>query len=147
MAQKRSNVPRNGIRWSLYQASKEFRIDQTALTKKVAEAGIDPGADGFYSTYDISTAIAGDIHAEKLRECRERADHLELRNQKLRGELLPAADVYQALAQAYLDIKGEILGYSSLTDDQKDSLLTRLSEVEISGKSASEVAEEACSKQ
>jgi hypothetical protein len=145
MAKSQSNISRDPLRWSIFKACKEFRCDKSTLAGKLTASGIKAGEDGFYSTHEIYSALSGnsssDIKAERLRECRERADNMELRNMKLRGELLPTAEVHQALAQAYLDIKSEILGYSDLSDEQKDSLLGRLSELEISGKTAKKLAE------
>lgn len=128
----KTNIPPKKLKWTLKRAGVEFGFDPATIKRRLVASGAAPDADGCYGTLEIFNALAGgNIHAERLRECRERADNLELKNQQLRKELLPAGEVHQTLSQCFIDIKGEILGNGDLSLDQKESLLMRLARVKI----------------
>jgi hypothetical protein len=132
----RTNIGQDPLKWSVLAGEREFQIDRKTIIKRLASAEMAPGeGDNLYSTKQIADAIyGGDLHSERLREIKERADGLALNNRQKRGELLPAKEVYSALAQVLHDLRGEILGNGRLTPDEKDSLLGRLSQIQITGK-------------
>jgi hypothetical protein len=135
MIKRRSNVPRAPLRWSILVAAREFCLDRQTLTRRLAEGGFDTGPDGMWSTAQVARAVAGgDIHHERLRETRARAQHVELKNLRMQNELLPAAEVFEALEKLFVVLRQEVLGRSDLSEDAKRSLLSHLAEFKQPGK-------------
>ena len=134
-----SNLPRESLRWSIYKGAIEFGCDKSTLANKLTAAGINPGEDGCYTTCDLHSALSGgsvgDLRSERKRESKARADYLELKNAKLRGELLPAVQVKEALEDLFRHLRAEIMGASGHTNDEKRSLLNQLAGFKIPGKS------------
>jgi len=113
------------IRWSAESASREFGINRGTLSKRIASAGVLPGADGKYSTVDICSAVFGDIEGEKLRLIREQADTQAIKNATARRELLPKDDVTAHLSAVLVAIRSAILA-SGQTKEEKADLINNL---------------------
>jgi hypothetical protein len=95
----------------------------------LSQENIEAGPDGLWSTKQIfNSLIGGDINAERLREVRARSKNLELKNQEMQNELIPAGEVYSGLEQLFSVLKGEILSNGDLSTDAKNSLLSHLAE-------------------
>jgi hypothetical protein len=78
-----------------------------------------------FSTKQLLVAIYGDISAERLREVRERADNLSLKNRALRGELLERTELEHAGAQFMIAVKARI-ETSSMPKTERQALLSDL---------------------
>jgi phage terminase Nu1 subunit (DNA packaging protein) len=85
------------------------------IVKRLRAAGLEPVArDGRTTRYDAQRAlpilfVAGDPTAERARFDRVRADAQELRNQQLRGELVPAAGLDRTLIGFATRVTGRLL--------------------------------------
>ena len=66
------------------------------------------------------------ISTERLREIKERADYLALKNAALRGELLERDAILRA-GEAFVVSIRSLIETSSMTKDEKNSLLETLS--------------------
>lgn len=84
-----------------------------------------PGEDGKWSTAQICSAIFGDLRGEQTRLAKENADARALENEKSRGRLLEAEDVYRHYEGVFVTLRQKTLA-SSMTDEEKDELLNDL---------------------
>jgi hypothetical protein len=122
-----SNLPEEEFRWSLEAASREFAITANTLRKRMVAVSESPDRkDNCYSTEQIVTAIFGSIQGERLREVREKADNLALRNASLRGELLDRAELAKALEPIFLAVRQIISSDSSISKEVRDDLLNTI---------------------
>jgi phage terminase Nu1 subunit (DNA packaging protein) len=126
-----SNVPTEELRWSLEAASREFAVTTGTLRKRMVAVGESADRkDHCYSTEQITTAIYGSIAGERLRETKERADNLALKNAFLRGDLLDKAELTKRLEPAFLAIR-QIITASPLPKEQRDDLLSSIATIPI----------------
>ena len=125
MAREKTTGP---IRWTLHKACAEFVINRKTLERRIAEASIIAGEDGCYSTQQIMEAITGDIHGERLLKTRAERESVELKNARIRRELVSAAEVSRCMAGTIILIRQEILG-SVLPEDTKHSVLRHLADI------------------
>jgi hypothetical protein len=116
-------APVKPIRWNVEQAAGEFGRDRKTVAKLIRTAGIEPGEDGRYSTRDIVAALFGDLRSETTREKKARANLLELEEEKQRGRLLDAEQVYRAYESVFIVLRQKILASTSLLDDEKDEFI------------------------
>ena len=124
-----TNIGKTLLRWSTLAAEREFQVDRKTIAKRLSDAEISAGEDGLFKTTDIAGAIyGGDLHAERLRECRERADNLSLKNKELRGDVVDGQELRRSLENLFTFLRQEILGNQDLTDQAKKSLLSHLEE-------------------
>jgi hypothetical protein len=96
------------------------------LARKLNQSGQVPGADKRYSTQQLIASIFGDIASARLKETLERGDHWRLKNEILRGELLPKSLLTPALEQIFL-LVSQLIQSSSMTTSEKKDLLTTIS--------------------
>lgn len=120
------------IRWSFEMAGAEFGMDRRVVATRAKTAGIEPGKDGKYSTFDIARAIFGDIQGEQLRKTREEADKIALANAKDRNKLVETERVIKFCNGIGVVLRQKLLA-SSLTDDEKDELLAEIKKLFDSG--------------
>jgi hypothetical protein len=114
------------VRWSTDAACREFNTTAQTLRKGLNAADESPGLDRCYSTSQITAAVYGDIHGERLRETKARANHWELKNGILRGDLLDRAALTRGLEHIVLACAA-IIQASTLTKTEKRDFLTNLS--------------------
>jgi hypothetical protein len=88
-------------RWDVVSAAREFGMMKETLARKLNQSGQVPGADKRYSTQQLIASIFGDIASARLKETLERGDHWRLKNEILRGELLPKSLLTPALEQVF----------------------------------------------
>jgi hypothetical protein len=101
-------APRKVIRWTAYEAACEFDIHRDTLSRRLKQAGIEPGEDGKWSTKQIAAAVFGDIDSEKLRVERHRANLLELEENERRRMLIPAHSVSETWGAMHVAIRTAI---------------------------------------
>ena len=123
------------IRWTLRQASTEFRADSKTISAKLKAQSAEPGKDGKYSTAQIAGAIYGDINYERQRKIKEDADARALQNQARRGELVEAVMATKLWQQIILTARQRILGMGAKLESQyfkgmEQSELRHLIEIE-----------------
>jgi hypothetical protein len=117
-----SNIPQDPLRWSVLRAAEEFDIDQVTLRKRLVKADEQPGEDACYSTQQIIGSIFDSSKALRDREVKAKAEHWEIRNSVLKGELLDRQDTTRSLEQSYAVIK-QIVNASSLPKKDKKDIL------------------------
>src|SRR5438876_3203883 len=108
------NLPATEFRWTIEAASREFGITSSILRKRLT--AIHERADRedkCYSTEQLVKAIFGSLQGERLRELRERADNLALKNASLRGEMLDRAELIKALEGIFLAVN-QLIAAASL---------------------------------
>jgi hypothetical protein len=109
----------------LRELGHEVRTDETLLRKfKACEER--PDAEGLYTTRQVTSAIYGDSSRERIRETKERADNWRLKNDILRGELLPKNLLTPALENIFIIIT-QLIQASNLTALEKKDLLDNIS--------------------
>jgi phage terminase Nu1 subunit (DNA packaging protein) len=90
------------------------------MATRLREGGERPDAGGCWSTAQVIGVCFSDLHSEKVRETRERADALGLKNAAARSELLPRASLeaaFLAIAAAIAQtIQGSGLSKASQAD-------------------------------
>lgn len=116
------------IAWTHEQASYEFNIDRKTLSGRLRQAGIDPGADGKFTTVQIVRAIYSDLESERIRKTRAEADQVEMENAEKAGKLIDAEDWSRRWAPMFASIT-RLIRTSELTDDKKDSVLNELGKI------------------
>src|ERR1035437_7248700 len=110
------------LRWNLSMAAAEYGLDFKTVKKRVAASGATPGADGFFSTAQLHSAIYGDYDKERTRKRKEDADAAALANAKERGELVDKQDFVARLEKVAVSARQEILALAR-PDADKDALL------------------------
>ncbi|MHB0706011.1 hypothetical protein ACX4MT_09225 [Roseomonas mucosa] len=119
--------PGNGLHGPENPVSVAVLADHLGITprsiREWAEKGVIPRtADGKYPLRAAVRAYCaairsqiqgGDLKAERHRLVREQADREALRNARLRGELLPAAEVEAAWSGAFRNISSRFLALPS----------------------------------
>lgn len=103
------------------EAADLFGIGIRTVQVLLSKGTLQRTASGYLDTRDSVRAYlafcrrgAGEsLETEKLRLMREQADKVELQNQKIRGELLPAADVEHEWATALRDLRAALLALPS----------------------------------
>jgi hypothetical protein len=123
-----TNVPKNGLRWSINAIEAEWGVNRSTAKAKLAQTGQTPDENGFWTTVQVFNALTGgDIKEQRLREVRERADKLAIANARARDQFLDARDVRKNLEEVFAVMRSEILGNPDLTEEAQDSLLSHLS--------------------
>lgn len=97
------------IRWSLYQASREFGVSRTTLRRKLVAAGVLAGPDGCYGTKAICSALFGDLPAARLRGLQAAFALDELKLERLKGALLDRRLLAEAIDKILATLKTIIL--------------------------------------
>jgi hypothetical protein len=114
--------------WSQVDILREFyhevRTDDT-LRKKLKACEETPDENGLYTTQQVVGALYGDSSRERIRETKERADNWRLKNDILRGELLPKSLLVPALENIFIIIV-QLIQASSLSALEKKDLLANI---------------------
>ncbi|MCL5098504.1 MAG: hypothetical protein M1608_13435, partial [Candidatus Omnitrophica bacterium] len=76
------------MKWTLYQAAREWNIDRQTLAKRLSEAGVTVGRGRKYHTREVTAAIVGRLESEKIRETKARANLLEIEQSEKSGRLV-----------------------------------------------------------
>ena len=120
------NLPATGFRWTIETACREFGINSALLRKRLnAVHERADREDHCYSTEQLIKAIYGSIQGERLREVKERADNLSLKNASLRGDLLDRQELAKALEPIFLAVK-QLVAASALPKEVRDDLLSTI---------------------
>lgn len=120
-----TNIPDEDLRWSVNAAAREFGITAPTLRKRLITAREMAARDKCYSTEQIVKAIFGSIQGERLREIKERADNMALKNASFRGEMLDRGELTRALEGIFLAVN-QILSAASLPKELRDDLLSTI---------------------
>ena len=101
------------VRWtnhdlSISEAAKEFHSTPETIRRRLRAAEITHTEGKRYSIYVLHTALVGDLHAQRIRETRARADLLELERRKTEGELVTMEEARNVIRQ-YLGPMRDIL--------------------------------------
>jgi phage terminase Nu1 subunit (DNA packaging protein) len=126
----KSNAPTAPLRWSIERAGIEFGLTSNTLRKSLGRNSAEPDSDGLYTTAQVTAAIYGALHQEKLRTQREIADRYMLENQITRGEMLNRASLSKALA-AIADAMVSRIMASGVPRSVKEDLLKELASIPL----------------
>ncbi len=101
------------VRWtnhdlSISEAAKEFHSTPETIRRRLRAADITHAEGNRYSIYTLHVAMVGDLHAQRIRETRARADLLELERRKTEGELVTMEEARNVIRQ-YLGPMRDIL--------------------------------------
>ena len=101
------------VRWtnhdlSISEAAKEFHSTPETIRRRLRAAEITHTEGKRYSIYVLHTALVGDLHAQRIRETRARADLLELERRKTEGDLVTMEEARSVIRQ-YLGPMRDIL--------------------------------------
>jgi hypothetical protein len=121
-----SNLPGEPLRWPIDRAAREFGVQKSTLAKRLALVKEKPHpVTQTYSTHQITIALYGDIQSERLREVKERADNLMLKNGALRGELLEREVITKAGEEMLIAARA-LIETSSMPRNEKNDFLENL---------------------
>ncbi len=93
---------------SISEAAKEFHSTPETIRRRLRAAEITHTEGKRYSIYVLHTALVGDLHAQRIRETRARADLLELERRQTEGELVTMNEARGVIRQ-YLGPMRDIL--------------------------------------
>jgi hypothetical protein len=113
------------IRWSIEWAAKEFRVNPRTLRAKLSQQGILPGEDKQYSTEQITAAIYGDLHTERLRLVRAQRERIQQQIDENSGRLVDSDRFFLEYSGIFSAIRQHVLA-SDLSDAEKAGLLAEL---------------------
>jgi phage terminase Nu1 subunit (DNA packaging protein) len=85
------------------QAAREFDFAKDTLRRRLGECHEEPGADGCYSTKQLTSALYGDLYGARLRTQNEQAEKLRIENEISRAEVLSRGELektFSAIADA-----------------------------------------------
>jgi phage terminase Nu1 subunit (DNA packaging protein) len=108
-----------------------MNCDRHELSRKLAEIDAAPtgtkNGGKLFKLRDLILAYAGgDEKAERVRKLRAESERLEIQNRKSNGELIEVAAVKKMGTNVMAAIKNKILGFPSMTNEEKDSCLRDL---------------------
>ncbi len=115
-------------RWTIERAAVEFGINPRTLVARLKQGGIDPDAEGYWTTMQIVRGIYDDLESERIRLTRAQADGEELRNAKDRGELVPVDEFARRWEPVFIDMV-RIIKSSKLTEDEQFQIQSELERV------------------
>lgn len=92
------------VRWtnhdlSISEAAKEFHSTPETIRRRLRAADITHAEGNRYSIYTLHVAMVGDLHAQRIRETRARADLLELERRQTEGELVTMTEASGVIRQ------------------------------------------------
>ena len=117
--------PQKAIKWTLILAATEFGLDSVTLSKRLRAEGIEPEADGYFTTKQIIIAVAGDLDREKTRNEAAKADLHEMKRDLEREKLIPAERVRASLEELKVAIS-QVIDHSHLEAKQKATIYANL---------------------
>ena len=116
------------FKWNASRAAREFDFSFNTVTKRLAQSGVKPDADGFYTTKQMHAALFGDINGERLRKIRAEADQVEMENAIKRGELVNVEEFGKKWDSVFIKLKQTIKS-SKLTEAEQFGILSELEKV------------------
>jgi hypothetical protein len=118
------------LRWTVEAIGREFKLAQNTVRKILHQGGVEPDANGCYSTEQVTACLYGNLHAEKIRKERELVRKYQLENEITEASVLNRADLMKGLA-GIADAMTSIISTSGLTTEEKENLLRELSSVPL----------------
>jgi phage terminase Nu1 subunit (DNA packaging protein) len=111
----------------LAQAAREFDVAKDTLRRRLGECHQEPGADGCYSTKQLTLGLYGDLYGAKLRVQNEQAEKLRIENEISRGELLNRRELARCFAQIAEAMSARIMSCTELPRLAREDILRDLS--------------------
>lgn len=101
------------VRWtnhdlSISEAAKEFHSTPETIRRRLRAADITHAEGNRDNIHTLHVAMVGDLHAQRIRETRARADLLELERRQTEGELVTMEEARNVIRQ-YLGPMRDIL--------------------------------------
>jgi hypothetical protein len=118
------------LRWTCERAEAEFVFLADTLRKNLRQAGIEPDANGCFTTAEICRAIYGGLNEEKLATQRQITRRYQLENEITEGSYLDRKALTAAFS-ALADAMVSRIMVSGLSREEKEDLLKELSSVPI----------------
>jgi hypothetical protein len=123
---KIGNAPEAALRWSVERAGIEFGLTEVTLRKALAKNSAKADADGCFSTKQITEAVFGSMHIEKLATQREVRRKLELENAITEASVLNRAALSAGFAALADAMKSRIMTDAALSRETKKDILRDL---------------------
>jgi hypothetical protein len=123
----KTNVPEAALRWSVERASREFALSTGTLRKSLNKNSAASDKDGLYTTQQITAALYGALHIEKLKTQREITRKLPLENAITTGSVLNRAELAKAFAMIADAISSRIMSCQTLPRSAREDILKDLS--------------------
>jgi hypothetical protein len=120
--------PPERIAWTRERAAAEWGINPRTLAARLKQTGLEPDKAGRWTTKQIDTAINGSLELERIRKTSAEAHQIEKENLKSDAKLVDVDDFCKIYESIYVGMKSEIMA-SKLSEKEKESLLTKLSEL------------------
>ena len=124
-----SNIP-SPLKWSISAAAAEFGLTRMTLRKLLAAVGARPDGGACYTTGQITEAIYGSLHVEKVAIARETRRKLFLENEASEGSLVNKVVLMEMFA-GIADSMCSRIRSSGLSRDEQSDLLRELSSVPV----------------
>jgi hypothetical protein len=116
------------IRWTVNQAASEFQVGTKKLSSQLKSKGIEPGADGKFSTAAVVEALFDSERKERLRSLKEQGDHRALQNQETRRELVEVEALAHRMERPLYAMRTVVLA-SGLDERDRLDLLDNLKQL------------------
>ena len=101
------------IKLNLEQAAAQFGASKETLRRGLRRLDIATTKGTRHSLADIYRALSGDLHAERTRETRARADLLELERREKERDLVSLAEVQTLMRDILLPVRQRLLALPS----------------------------------
>ncbi len=101
------------IKATLNQWSQNIGIDAKTLTRRLVKANVKFKPHDTIGAKDVFTAITGDIHSARARECTARAELLELKKTEQEGRTIDVEDMHKVLRDILLPVRQRLLALPS----------------------------------
>jgi hypothetical protein len=129
--QHRGNIPVGPLQWTCERAEAEFVFLADTLRKNLRQAGIEPDANGCFTTVEICRAIYGGLSEEKLRTQREITKRYQLENAITEGSYLDRKALTAAFSGIADAISSRIMSDHGLSREAKEDILRDLSSIPV----------------
>lgn len=131
----RGNLPSAAFRWRLTAAGKEFSVTEPTLGTKVNQAAEHPGADGCYTTAQMTRVIYGDLWAERYNKLKAETAKSELETVILKGDFVHRLELQHVLGQIADGIL-QIVKSTGLSKEAQDDIRRQISSIPVVIKAA-----------
>jgi hypothetical protein len=131
MRRSKSNVPAAALRWSIDRAALEFKLARGTLRKSLGSIGAKPDAGGCFSTGQITEALFGSMHIEKLGTQRELRRKLELENRITTASVLDKKALMAGLSQLADSMVARVMSHTELPRELLEDFLRDISELPV----------------
>jgi hypothetical protein len=114
-------------RWSPESAAPAFGTSEATIRRRLKASHIKPGADGFYATREILTALRS-AEADRIRESKARIEGWQLKLRKLK-QLYKPTHVMRRGLEALMKASVNVIESSDLPERDRQDITESLKEL------------------